>query len=53
VRARPGRLSVIRVIHSASVSCGGLLHIWACRALNRPRTAVSGPGRRTPRAPSR
>jgi hypothetical protein len=42
VRARPGRLSGLSVSHSESVFYGAF--VWARRLLNRPKTAVSGPG---------
>jgi hypothetical protein len=44
VRAHPGRFSVLRVSHRKSVLYGAF--VWARRAVNSPKTAISGPGRR-------
>ena len=52
VRARPGRLSALRIFDSKSVLCGAF--VWVRTALNRPETAISGPGRcPTPAASTR
>ena len=40
---RPGRLSALRVFHTKSILYGAF--VWARRALNRKKTAGSGPRR--------
>jgi hypothetical protein len=50
VRAHPGRLSALSVLYGQSGLYGAF--VWARRALNRQKMAVSGPGRRRPAAAS-